>query len=110
MQLSAWGRWPRLGKARPGIRFNEHIEGDGPTLFAHACKMGLGGIVSNKSASVPTRAPRLELATAQYRDVQPSAISPRPVAERINHGPIGPHTPFEKQGAPKGTRSSQRCR
>jgi hypothetical protein len=24
---------------RPGIRFNEHIEGDGPTVFAHACKM-----------------------------------------------------------------------
>ena len=23
-----------------GIRFNEHIEGDGPTVFAHACKMG----------------------------------------------------------------------
>ena len=43
MQLSAWGRWPRLGKARPGIRFNEHIEGDGPTVFAHACKMGLEG-------------------------------------------------------------------
>jgi hypothetical protein len=27
--------------ARRGIRFNEHIEGDGPTVFAHACKMGL---------------------------------------------------------------------
>jgi hypothetical protein len=24
-----------LAKARPGIRFNEHIEGDGPTVFAH---------------------------------------------------------------------------
>ena len=34
------------GQARPGIRFNEHIEGDGPTVFAHACKMGLEGIVS----------------------------------------------------------------
>jgi bifunctional non-homologous end joining protein LigD len=30
-----------LAKARPGIRFNEHIEGDGPTVFAHACNMGL---------------------------------------------------------------------
>ncbi len=29
-----------VAKARPGIRFNEHIEGDGPTVFAHACKMG----------------------------------------------------------------------
>ena len=51
MQLSAWGRWPRLGKARPGIRFNEHIEGDGPTVFAHACKMGLEGIVSKRLGS-----------------------------------------------------------
>jgi bifunctional non-homologous end joining protein LigD len=25
-----------VAKARPGIRFNEHIEGDGPTVFAHA--------------------------------------------------------------------------
>ena len=25
-----------LAKAVPGIRFNEHIEGDGPTVFAHA--------------------------------------------------------------------------
>ena len=30
------------------IRFNEHIEGDGPTVFAHACKMGLEGIVSKR--------------------------------------------------------------
>ena len=52
MQLSAWGRWPRLGKARPGIRFNEHIEGDGPTVFAHACKMGLEGIVSKRKGSM----------------------------------------------------------
>jgi len=27
-----------LAKASPGIRFNEHIEGDGPTVFAHACR------------------------------------------------------------------------
>ena len=51
MQLSAWGRWPRLGKARPGIRFNEHIEGDGPTIFAHARKMGLEGVVSKRKDS-----------------------------------------------------------
>jgi ATP-dependent DNA ligase len=38
-------------KASPGIRFNEHIEGDGPTVFAHACKMGLEGIVSKRRDS-----------------------------------------------------------
>ena len=29
-----------VAKARPGIRFNEHLEGDGPTVFAHAAKWG----------------------------------------------------------------------
>jgi ATP-dependent DNA ligase len=28
-----------------------HIEGDGPTVFAHACKMGLEGIVSKRKDS-----------------------------------------------------------
>jgi ATP-dependent DNA ligase len=40
-----------LAKAGPGIRFNEHIEGDGPTVFADACKMGLEGIVSKRKDS-----------------------------------------------------------
>jgi bifunctional non-homologous end joining protein LigD len=40
-----------LAKARPGIRFNEHVEGDGATIFAHACKMGLEGIVSKRKGS-----------------------------------------------------------
>src|SRR6201993_4025937 len=40
-----------LATAGPGIRFNEHIEGDGPTVFAHACKMGLEGIVSKRKDS-----------------------------------------------------------
>jgi bifunctional non-homologous end joining protein LigD len=40
-----------LAKASPGIRLNERIEGDGPTVFAHASKMGLEGIVSKRSRS-----------------------------------------------------------
>ena len=40
-----------LTRARPGIRVNEHIEADGPTVFAHACKMGLEGIVSKRKDS-----------------------------------------------------------
>src|SRR5439155_8627815 len=40
-----------VAKARPGIRFNEHIEGDGSTVFAHACKLGLEGIVSKRKDS-----------------------------------------------------------
>jgi len=37
-----------VAKAQPGIRFNEHMQGDGPMVFAHACKLGLEGIVSKR--------------------------------------------------------------
>jgi hypothetical protein len=40
-----------LAKAAPGVWLNEHIEADGPTVFAHACRMGLEGIVSKRKAS-----------------------------------------------------------
>ena len=40
-----------VAKAARGIRFNEHMEGDSPTVFAHACKMGLEGIVSKHKDS-----------------------------------------------------------
>jgi ATP-dependent DNA ligase len=32
-----------VAKAGSGIRFNEHMEGDGETVFRHACKLGLEG-------------------------------------------------------------------
>jgi bifunctional non-homologous end joining protein LigD len=35
-----------LARASPGLRLNEYIEADGPTVFVHACKLGLEGIVS----------------------------------------------------------------
>ena len=37
--------------AAPGLRLNEHIEGDGPTVFHHACRLGLEGIVSKRMDS-----------------------------------------------------------
>jgi hypothetical protein len=40
-----------LAKAGPGVQFNQHLEGDGPTVFGHACKMGLEGIVSKRKDS-----------------------------------------------------------
>jgi bifunctional non-homologous end joining protein LigD len=40
-----------LAKAGSGIRFNEHMEGDGETVFRHACKMRLEGIVSKRKGS-----------------------------------------------------------
>ena len=46
-----------LAKARPGIRLNDHIEGDGETVFRHACKLGFEGIVSKRLGS-PYRSSR----------------------------------------------------
>jgi ATP dependent DNA ligase domain len=41
-----------LARAASGLRFNEHVEGaDGPLVFAHACKLGLEGIVSKRKDS-----------------------------------------------------------
>jgi bifunctional non-homologous end joining protein LigD len=40
-----------LARAGPGIRFNEHMDGDGETVFRHACKFGLEGIVSKRKGS-----------------------------------------------------------
>jgi ATP-dependent DNA ligase len=34
----------------PGVQFNEHIDGDGATIFAHACKLAFEGIVSQHRA------------------------------------------------------------
>src|SRR5262249_6769251 len=41
-----------LAKAGAGIRFNEHMQGDGETVFRHACKLGLEGIVSKRKDSL----------------------------------------------------------
>ena len=49
-----------MAKVRPGIRFNEHIEDDGPTVFAHACKMGLEGIVSKRKDSMYRSGPAVK--------------------------------------------------
>jgi hypothetical protein len=40
-----------LVKTEPGLRWNEHIEGDGAAIFRHACKLGLEGIVSKRKDS-----------------------------------------------------------
>jgi ATP-dependent DNA ligase len=38
----------RLLAESHGIRYSEHLDGDGPTIFDHICKMGLEGIVSKR--------------------------------------------------------------
>lgn len=41
-------RLRELLKGAEGISFSDHFEGDGATLFEHACKFGLEGIVSKR--------------------------------------------------------------
>jgi bifunctional non-homologous end joining protein LigD len=45
-------RKQRLAKILAGgadaITYNEHFDHDGPTVFAHACRLGLEGIVSKR--------------------------------------------------------------
>ena len=37
-----------LRDTEAGILFNEHVAGDGPTVFEHACRLGAEGIVSKR--------------------------------------------------------------
>jgi bifunctional non-homologous end joining protein LigD len=37
-----------LRGAGPGIRHSDHMGGDGATVFAHACKLGLEGIIAKR--------------------------------------------------------------
>ncbi|MER9677636.1 DNA ligase D [Mesorhizobium sp. M0045] len=46
-----------LKGAPPALIYVDHLEGDGPTVFEHACEMGLEGIVS-KRADSPYRSGR----------------------------------------------------
>ena len=46
----------RLPESSP-IRFSDHLDEDGPTMFEHACRLGLEGIVS-KRIDCPYRAGR----------------------------------------------------
>jgi bifunctional non-homologous end joining protein LigD len=42
-----------IARAGTGIRFNEHMEfEDGETVYRHACRLGLEGIVSKRKDSI----------------------------------------------------------
>ena len=53
-----------LRKAKRGIRFSEHIEADSAKVFAHACELGLEGIVS-KRRDIPLSIPALQIRLAR---------------------------------------------
>jgi bifunctional non-homologous end joining protein LigD len=42
----------RLVAGIDGIAFSQAIEGDGATVFAHACELGLEGIISKRRGGV----------------------------------------------------------
>jgi ATP-dependent DNA ligase len=48
--------WTTL-RARSGIQVVEHLEGDGPEIYRHACALGLEGIIS-KRRDLPYRSGR----------------------------------------------------
>jgi bifunctional non-homologous end joining protein LigD len=41
-----------LARVRAGIAINEHTDEDGAVVFAHACRMGLEGIVSKRLTAI----------------------------------------------------------
>jgi bifunctional non-homologous end joining protein LigD len=41
-----------------GILLNEHVAEHGPTVFAHACRLGAEGIVSKKEGGTYRSGPR----------------------------------------------------
>ena len=51
------GKLEKLLARSNGIRFSEHLACDGATIFEHACKLGLEGIVS-KRRDLPYRSGR----------------------------------------------------
>jgi bifunctional non-homologous end joining protein LigD len=48
-----------LSRRRAGIVYNEHLDGDGATIFQHACRLGLEGVVS-KRRDLPYRSGRVK--------------------------------------------------
>ena len=88
-----------LARAAPGLRFSEHLdEEDGPLVFAHACKLGLEGIVSKRCESFYSsgRSPLLEEShTDQPRRSKRPA--PQVVARYLHKKPQGDYAHKQKE-------------
>jgi hypothetical protein len=82
-----------LVKTGPGLRWNEHIEGDGETIFRHACKLGLEGIVGGEkgccdrglSGSLQTLAMRGHHPAMRYRGDRGQSTRAYSVGGRTGH-------------------------
>jgi bifunctional non-homologous end joining protein LigD len=40
-----------LAHAGPALRLSEHLDGDGALIFAHACRLGLEGVIAKRKGS-----------------------------------------------------------
>jgi bifunctional non-homologous end joining protein LigD len=90
------------GLASSRIRYTDHIEGDGPAMVRHACRLGLEGVVAKRSAS-PYRSGRSEawlkvkcserqefiVVGYQPASGNPKAVGSLQVALRRGDGPEG---------------------
>src|SRR5262249_35429128 len=94
-----------VAKASPGIRFNEHMEGDGPTVPVHSCRRSIfqangrhrtphdgyrGRSVSNNTlsarGSMPmARSPRAS-ARRRFRALEAEAVRVGSLRARVGHG------------------------
>jgi bifunctional non-homologous end joining protein LigD len=86
-----------VAKAALGILLNEHFEHDGPTVFAHACKLGLEGIVSKRKDS-PYRSGR----TADWIKVKnPASPAVKRDAEGFDWGSVDVPAPVQVPAYPE---------
>jgi ATP-dependent DNA ligase len=56
-----------------GLRFVEHMQGDGPIIFKHACKLKLEGIVS-KRKDLGYRSGRSKISLKMKNPASPAAL------------------------------------
>ena len=98
-----------VAKASPGIRFNEHMEGDGPTVFAHACKMGLEGIVSKRKDSAYRSGRSPDWLKMKNPDA-PAVASKRRKIGRDDSSQARDHRPRERTGLPASGRTRTSAR
>jgi hypothetical protein len=74
---SAPRRAGRAQRSTCGILLNQHFQHDGPTVFAHACKLGLEGIVSKRKDSLLSLRPDARLAQVQEPRLAGSGARPK---------------------------------
>ena len=75
-----------IGKSnRHAIRYNGHLSEDGITVFAHACRMGLEGIVSKRIDSRYTSGPQTRGLSRRTRPVRRCSVRVKKTGIRDPH-------------------------